>query len=167
VAANVVTEVKSAEITEEKPETKAKKRRPAGQLQGGAAQMALAERKRKEAEETKPEASQPEPVKAEVAKVEETPAVQPKPTEPLTETSTSTAVTVVPAITSAEMEAKLLAQVKVEENELRDLMQQRAQSVQAFLLKTEKVTVERLFIITPKPVDDTYRGESKVNLLLN
>lgn len=167
VTTNVVAEVKAADKTEAKPETKAKKRRPAAQLQGAAAQMAFAERKRKEAEETKPEAGQPKPVKTEVAKVEETPVAQPKPTEPAAEASTPAAVTVVPAITPAEMEAKLLTQVKVEENELRDLMQQRAQSVQAFLLKTEKVTVERLFIITPKPVDDTYRGESKVNLLLN
>ena len=65
------------------------------------------------------------------------------------------------------METKLLARVKVEDNELRDLMQQRAQSVQAFLLKTEKVTAERLFIIAPKALDETYRGESKVDLLLN
>jgi len=166
VTANTVAEVKpveSAAKVAEKPETKSKKRRPAGQLQGAAAQMAFAERKRKETEE----ASQPVPEKIEVAKVEGSPADQTKPTEAASETSTTAAVSVVVAITPAEMEAKLLAQVKVEENELRDLMQQRAQSVQAFLLKTEKVTAERLFIITPKPMDDAYRGESKVNLLLN
>ncbi len=157
IATKPVETVKKSEI---KSEVKTKKP-TAGVLQGAAAQMALAERKKKATTSAKQEAAQ------EVKK--ETPSAvvkteTPKAVETTAGTSTQA---VTPTITVAEMEAKLLARVKVEDNELRDLMQQRAQSVQAFLLKTEKVTAERLFIIAPKALDETYRGESKVDLLLN
>lgn len=130
--------------------------------------MALAERE--QAEPEKPKEKTPEkmekptpvepvaPVKTEEPKPEQTVAAPVAPTP---------VPAPVPVITPAEMETKLLARVTVTENELRDLMQQRAQHVQDFLLKTEKVTAERLFIISPKPIDENYKGESKVNLLLN
>jgi hypothetical protein len=148
--------------TVKKPEAKAKKR-VTEQLQGGAAQMAFAERRKKEAAAKKAATKE---VTAPVVAVEAPKAAEVTSPGAVQPTLVAVAPTV-PVITIAEMEAKLLARVKVEDDELRDLMQQRSQSVQSFLLKTEKVTAERLFIITPKPFDETYRGESKVNLLLN
>ena len=65
------------------------------------------------------------------------------------------------------MEAGLLGQITVTESELRALMQDRARKVEAYLLKTEKVTAERLFLIAPKPFDASFKGENRVNLSLN
>jgi hypothetical protein len=147
---------------EKKVEVKTEaKKRFAEPLQGAAAQMAFAERKKKAATSAKKEIAQEVKEEAPPAKVT---TETPKAVGTTAETSIQP---VTPPITVVEMEAKLLSRVKVEDNELRDLMQQRAQSVQAFLLKTEKVTAERLFIIAPKALDDAYRGESKVDLLLN
>lgn len=162
---NAVAKPEVAKKAEDAKPT-ASKKRSRELLTGGAAQMAFAERKKKEKAKEAEKASE-KPAVAESDKKEEV-----KPTElvvlPTEANTTPTQVApAVPAITPAEMEAKLLARVKVEENELRDLMQQRAQSVQNFLLKTDKVTAERLFIITPKALDENYKGESKVNLLLN
>ncbi|MGV3757130.1 MAG: DUF748 domain-containing protein [Verrucomicrobiota bacterium] len=148
--------------TVKKPETSTKKR-VMEQLQGGAAQMAFAGRKKKEAAAKKAATKEVIAPAVVVEAPKTTEVTSPGAVQP-------TLVAVAPAVpmtTIAEMEAKLLERVKVEDDELRDLMQQRSQSVQSFLLKTEKVTAERLFIITPKPFDETYRGESKVNLLLN
>ncbi len=69
--------------------------------------------------------------------------------------------------TLADMEAGLLGQINVTESELRALMQDRARKVEAYLLKTEKVTAERLFLIAPKPFDASFKGENRVNLSLN
>ena len=67
----------------------------------------------------------------------------------------------------ADLEAKLLQAIQVTDDDLRDLMRQRAQAVQAWLLKTEKVTAERLFILAPKSIDGSAKGEARVNLSLN
>ena len=133
----------------------------------GAIQLELAERRKQAAvaKEAKVKAPAKVEVKAAEKKSEPAKVETAKPVEPAV--ANVPAAAPVPVITLPEMEAKLLERVKVEENELRELMQKRSQSVQAFLLKTEKVTAERLFIITPKPIDAAYRGESKVNLLLN
>lgn len=149
-----------------KPEAKAEaktKRRSTEQLQGGAAQMAFSERRKKAAESK----NASNPVDAKAAKPVEASKATETVSSPNVQSTAMAVAPAVPAITLAEMEAKLLERVKVEDGALRDLMQLRAQRVQGFLLKTEKVTAERLFIITPKPFDETYRGESKVNLLLN
>ncbi|HEY1173796.1 MAG TPA: DUF748 domain-containing protein [Verrucomicrobiae bacterium] len=158
---NAPAVVKKEEMKPEvKSEAKAKKRFTE-QLQGAAAQLAFAERKKKVVVKKPAEVVKKEEVKAvEAIKVAETVASTPA-VPPVQSVQTT------PTITLAEMEAKLLERVKVEDNELRDLMLQRAQSVQTLLLKTEKVTAERLFIITPKALDEAYRGESKVDLLLN
>lgn len=131
---------------------------------GGEMQLAFAE-KRKQAQEAKAKVEVKNEASKVAAKAEPTKTELPKTSE--TTTTAAPAVTPVTVITLAEMEAKLLERVTVEESELRELMQQRAQSVQSFLLKTEKVTAERLFIITPKPIDEAYRGQSKADLLLN
>ena len=72
-----------------------------------------------------------------------------------------------PGVSFAEAEAKLLSRVEVTQNQVRGLMQQRAQQVQAYLVKSGKVTAERLFLLTPKPIDATSKGESRANLSLN
>jgi hypothetical protein len=46
-------------------------------------------------------------------------------------------------------------------------MHRRAMAVQAYLLKSGQVTDERVFIIAPKTVDASFKGEDRVNLSLN
>jgi len=67
----------------------------------------------------------------------------------------------------ADMEDQLLQRIQITEDDLRELMQQRAKKVQTYLLKTEKVTAERLFITAPKPVGASSKGEDRVNLSLD
>ncbi len=67
----------------------------------------------------------------------------------------------------ADMENQLLKRIQITDDDLRDLMQARANKVQTYLLQTEKVTAERLFIIAPKPIDASFKGEDRVNLSLD
>jgi hypothetical protein len=67
----------------------------------------------------------------------------------------------------AQMESALHAGMDVTANDLRALMQSRAEHVQRALLKTEKVRAERLFILTPKSVDAGAKAQSRVTLSLN
>jgi hypothetical protein len=66
-----------------------------------------------------------------------------------------------------QMEAELCAQMSVTPDDVLELKQARAQSVQRALLKTEKVTADRLFILAPLPADAASKGQSRVNLSLN
>src|SRR5882724_641268 len=56
----------------------------------------------------------------------------------------------------ADMREQLARKMEITNDDLRDLMQQRAAQVQAYLLKTGKVAAERLFLIAPKNVDDSF-----------
>ncbi len=67
----------------------------------------------------------------------------------------------------ADKEDQLLQKIQVTDDDLRELMQQRANRVQSYLLKTEKVTADRLFITAPKPVNSSFKGEDRVNLSLD
>jgi hypothetical protein len=67
----------------------------------------------------------------------------------------------------AQMERELFKRVEIGEADLRELMQQRAQSVQRALLQTQKVEGERLFILAPKTPDAASKGQTRVNLSLN
>ena len=69
----------------------------------------------------------------------------------------------------SDMEKELVASLTatVTDDDLRDLMQERARQVQSYLLKSGAVATERLFMIAPKPIDASAKGESKVNLSLN
>jgi hypothetical protein len=67
----------------------------------------------------------------------------------------------------AGMKAQLMEKIVVTDDDLRDLMKQRAAAVQAYLLNSQKVTAERLFIIAPKPFDAAFKGEERVNLNLD
>jgi uncharacterized protein involved in outer membrane biogenesis len=67
----------------------------------------------------------------------------------------------------ADMEDQLVKKFQISDDDLRDLMQGRANKVQAYLLQTEKVTAERLFIIAPKAIDGSFKGEIRANLSLN
>lgn len=67
----------------------------------------------------------------------------------------------------ADMEDQLLRKIQVTDDDLRDLMQQRANKVQSYLLKTEKVTADRLFITAPKPINSSFKGEDRANLSLD
>ncbi len=67
----------------------------------------------------------------------------------------------------ADMEDQLAKRIQITDDDLRDLMQARANKVQGYLLQTGKVTAERLFIIAPKPVEATTKGQSRVTLSLD
>jgi hypothetical protein len=67
----------------------------------------------------------------------------------------------------ADMEDQLVEKIPITDDDLRDLMKARAASVQAYLLKTEKVTADRLFPIAPKPFGKTFKGEAKVTMGLD
>ncbi len=67
----------------------------------------------------------------------------------------------------ADMREQLARKIEITSDDLRDLMQQRAAQVQAYLLKTGKVIADRLFLIAPKNVDDSFRGQDRVNLSLD
>jgi hypothetical protein len=66
-----------------------------------------------------------------------------------------------------EMEQRLMATLPVTEDDLRELMQQRAQTVQKFLLDTGKVTADRLFLTAPKPVEPGTNGLARATFSLN
>jgi hypothetical protein len=66
-----------------------------------------------------------------------------------------------------EMEQRLMKTFPVADEDLRELMQQRTQSVQKYLLDSGKVTAERVFLITPKPVDPASKGMARANFSLD
>ena len=67
----------------------------------------------------------------------------------------------------AAMEEQLLQQIEITSDDFRQLMQDRANQVESCLLKSGKVTADRLFITAPKPIGANFKGEDRVNLTLN
>ena len=82
-------------------------------------------------------------------------------------TTESTNQTVVQIVSLGEMESRLIGQIQVTDDDLRDLMVARAKKVQGALLNSGKVGAERLFLLAPKKFDETFKGEMRVNLSLN
>ena len=70
-------------------------------------------------------------------------------------------------LTPDQIEARLISAIEVSRDEQRELIKQRAQAVQSFILQDGKVTAERLFIVTPKSAGAAAKGESRVNLSLS
>ena len=67
----------------------------------------------------------------------------------------------------AGMEEQLLQKIEITSDDFRQLMQDRANQVEGCLLKSGKVTADRLFITAPKPIDANSKGEDRVNLTLD
>jgi hypothetical protein len=67
----------------------------------------------------------------------------------------------------AGMEEQLLQKIEITSDDFRQLMQDRANQVEGYLLKSGKVTADRLFITAPKPIGANFKGEDRVNLTLN
>jgi len=65
------------------------------------------------------------------------------------------------------MEQLLAERTEVTEEDLRQLMTARSRWVQDWLVQNGQTTADRLFLVTPKPVDAAYRGECRSNLSLN
>src|SRR5882724_7107775 len=80
---------------------------------------------------------------------------------------TASTATALPKSQLADMEEQLIAKIEITDDDLRDLMKQRAASVQAYLLKTGKVNDDRLFITAPHPMPASSKGEDRVNLTLD
>jgi len=66
----------------------------------------------------------------------------------------------------AHMEQRLLAQIPVTDDELRELMQARARAVQMALLESGQIPAERVFILAPKPINNAAAGETRANFSL-
>lgn len=65
------------------------------------------------------------------------------------------------------MESLLIEKISVPEEALRKLMDARARTVQDWLASQGQIGTDRLLRVAPKPVDASYRGESRVSLSLN
>ncbi len=70
------------------------------------------------------------------------------------------------AVTVADMEKYLLAKTVITPADFQQLMQDRANKVQAYLLQTGKVTAERVSVAAPKVVDAAYQGHNRADLAL-
>jgi len=68
--------------------------------------------------------------------------------------------------TQDQMEASLLATVQISSDDLRELMQARARSVQAALVNAGKVEGERVSILAPQPVNPAAKGQARAGLSL-
>ena len=101
----------------------------------------------------KPAPNKATPVAAQTAGT--TPSVQPDATEPAA-----------PAIDLATMEAELVKRIVLTDDDLRDLMQARANQVQNYLLQSGKVTAERVFVTAPRPVSAASKGELRAKMTL-
>jgi uncharacterized protein involved in outer membrane biogenesis len=69
-------------------------------------------------------------------------------------------------LTAEDMERLLAAKTEVPLESLRQLLQNRAKAVQAYLLATGQLTAERLFLVAPKTPDASFQGDARVNLSL-
>jgi hypothetical protein len=67
----------------------------------------------------------------------------------------------------AAMEKKLEQKIDITSDDYLQLMKVRANAVEACLLKTGKVTADRLFLTVPKPIKPGVPGEDRVNLKLD
>lgn len=67
---------------------------------------------------------------------------------------------------AADLENQLLQKMTVSDDDLRELMQSRAAQVQSYLLQSQKVTGDRLFVIAPRPIGPSFTGQDRVNLSL-
>jgi hypothetical protein len=92
-------------------------------------------------------------------------AVTPPPAAPV-QPPPSAAPSVPPAPDIANMEQRLLAQITVTEDELRELMQARARAVQTALLESGQVPAERVFILAPQPIPAAALGETRAHFSL-
>jgi hypothetical protein len=59
-----------------------------------------------------------------------------------------------------------LAEIRVTDDELRELEQKRARAVQTALLQSGQITPERIFILAPKPINAAAPGEARANFSL-
>jgi Domain of Unknown Function (DUF748) len=70
-------------------------------------------------------------------------------------------------LTAEDMVRLLGAKTEVPADNLRQLMQDRAKTVQAYLSSFGKVAAERLFLVAPKVTDGAFKGEARVHLALD
>jgi hypothetical protein len=67
----------------------------------------------------------------------------------------------------ADMEQQLMQKIEITSDDYKQLMQDRAKQVEAYLLHSGKVAPDRLFITVPKPINANAKGEDRVNLTLD
>jgi hypothetical protein len=66
----------------------------------------------------------------------------------------------------AEMEKRLLAEIPVTDDELRELAQMRAKAVQGALLESGQISAQRVFILAPQSVNAAAQGQMRANFSL-
>jgi Domain of Unknown Function (DUF748) len=103
---------------------------------------------------------EPQPVAPAVPGAEPGEAIPPP---PLTPVELAKAV----GLTTSEMKKRLLTTIPVTDDDLRDLMQRRAQTVMDYILKPGKIEAERVSLVAPKEGELAASGEIRVNLSLN
>lgn len=69
-------------------------------------------------------------------------------------------------LTTEQMEILLAAKTEVPPETLRQLMQDRAKTVQSYLLEVGKLPAERFFLVAPKTPDPSFQGDSRAHLAL-
>ena len=79
----------------------------------------------------------------------------------------ASALAMVPQTLQADMENQLMQKIDITSDDFRQLMQARASQVEAYLLKSGKVTADRLFITAPKPIGPDFKGADRANLTLD
>ena len=97
------------------------------------------------------------------------PPPTPKPVIPTAETNKPVGPASPPVAQSdlSIMQEKLLQKIQVTSDDFRQLMIQRAKGVEAYLLKSGKVTGDRIFLTAPRAIDTNYKGEDKVSMTLD
>jgi len=65
---------------------------------------------------------------------------------------------------AAEMEALMLKNTKVSDEDLRDLGSRRAQAVRDRLIAAGSISTDRLFIVAPKPLTDAEKEKTKLRV---
>jgi uncharacterized protein involved in outer membrane biogenesis len=92
-------------------------------------------------------------------------AAAPKPVAPV-QGPANTAPVTPSAPDLAQMEQRLLGEIRVTDDELRELEQMRARAVQTALLASGRIPPERVFILAAKPINAAAAGEARANFSL-
>jgi hypothetical protein len=71
------------------------------------------------------------------------------------------------SLTADDMEAILTLKVEVPKSRMRQLSEDRAKAVQAYLMSSGNLPADRLFLVVPKASEDFRSGQAQVNLSLN
>ena len=102
-----------------------------------------------------------------IAKPKPLPVVKPRPDKPAAKPGQPAKPPTRSELELEDMEDQIVDKMEITNDDFRELMQQRAKVVQDYLLKSGKISAERLFLTAPKTIDASFKGEDKANLSLD